>query len=319
MDLALDDIHMNKNQQLRDSISSIMSMDRSASGSATNTPGSSPASSVIMAPIGGLKRDASPGLHASGRRSSSNVGAQSRSTSSRRHFSMPPGSFTNTNLPKKTAASRTASSDLTHGRSSPSSHRPSPSTSAIAPWTPRPAPPPDNRPRWNSSPRVDYLDYSSKPRPYLHQSPTLNRKHSKSDIHSPITPASQTSAIPTPSPLGRSSPALSRPLAHRPRHSTGNTSASSARRPSTATSHQTPPSSSHSNKAYLDAGPSPAAPNSIDTAVSPSVRSRPPTSMGGRRISLIPVPKNPTTPVHGLSGRESAIGHGQGGVGLGPR
>ena len=312
MDLALDDLHMNKNQQLRDSISSIMSMDRSANGSATDTPGSSPASSIIMGPSSGLKRDASPGMHASSRRSSGTVGIQPRSTSSRRHFSMPPGSFTGANVPHKSATSRTASSDLTPGRASPSLYRASPSTSAPSARTPRAAPPADYRPRWNSSPRVDHLDFSSKPRPYLYQSPTLTRKNSKGDMHSPHNPASQSSSIPTP--LGRSSPALSKKnLAHRSRHSTGNTSAPSARRPSTATNHRTPPSSSHSNKAGLNAGP--ATPNSIDTQVSPSIRSRPPTSMGGRRISMIPLPKNPTTPVNGASGRDSVIGNRQSALG----
>ncbi|KAL8657030.1 MAG: hypothetical protein Q9226_002336 [Calogaya cf. arnoldii] len=52
LDLSLEDLSVNKNQQLRDSISTIVSMDRSAPGSAVDTPGSSPASSVVGTPIG---------------------------------------------------------------------------------------------------------------------------------------------------------------------------------------------------------------------------------------------------------------------------
>lgn len=313
MDLALDDIHMNKNQQLRDSISSILSIDKSASGSATDTPGSSPSSSVVMGPSAGFKRDSSPGMHAASRRSSASMGLQPRSTSSRRHFSMPPGSFSGANMQKRSnPTSRTASSDLTPGRASPASFRPSPAGASTR--TPRAAPQSDNRPRWNSSPRVEHADYSSKPRPYLYQSPSLARKNSNPNIrgqnHAP-------SSIPTSSPLGRSSPApgsSTRTLAHRSRHSTGATSTSSLRQsslaPSASTSHQTPPSSSHSNQhgLGLDLDLDPETPTPADMEVSPSVRpSRPPTSMGGKRISMIPVPKNPTTPVNASAGRRDGM------------
>ena len=151
IDLALDDLNMNKNQQLRDSISSIVSIDRSATGSVTGTPGSSPASSVVMAPSGGTKRDISPGMNAANRRSSATLGiAAPRPGASRRHFSMPPSSIPGTNLPRKTAESRTP------GNASPSPYSSAPnSTSSNRPA--RPTPRPDNKPRWNSSSRVDYL------------------------------------------------------------------------------------------------------------------------------------------------------------------
>ena len=313
MDLALDDLHMHKNQQLRDSISSIVSIDRSATGSAPDTPGSSPASSVILAASGTSKRDASPGLNVSSRRSSATMSINPRPNGSRRHFSMPPGSAPSTKLPRKPTASRSFTSDQTPGQASPSVHALSASSSTVSPRPSHSTPRPDNKPRWNSSSRVDYVDYSSKPRPYPYSTPMLSRKDSKGNIRSSNTPSSQGScSIPVPSPLGRSSPAPSRgptALAHRSRHSTGNPSMLGTRRPSLATNAsidhaRTPPSSSHSNKQSLDQ-----LNGSPDSQTSPSVRSRPPTSMGSRRISMLPVPKNPTnSPLGTTSGRDSVIG-----------
>ncbi|KAG5981464.1 hypothetical protein E4U55_002911 [Claviceps digitariae] len=53
MDAIIDDIEADRrSQQLRDSVSSMLSMDRSTIGSGRDTPGSSPPSSVIMASLG---------------------------------------------------------------------------------------------------------------------------------------------------------------------------------------------------------------------------------------------------------------------------
>ncbi|UZP32848.1 hypothetical protein NXS19_000664 [Fusarium pseudograminearum] len=48
----VEDLHADKSQQLRDSISSMLSNDRSTLGSGRETPGSSPPSSVIMSSLG---------------------------------------------------------------------------------------------------------------------------------------------------------------------------------------------------------------------------------------------------------------------------
>ncbi len=48
MEATLEESNANHNSQLRDSISSIISMDRSMTGSFNETPGSSPASSVVL-------------------------------------------------------------------------------------------------------------------------------------------------------------------------------------------------------------------------------------------------------------------------------
>ncbi|KAL8948414.1 MAG: hypothetical protein Q9222_005403 [Ikaeria aurantiellina] len=85
LDLALEEINASKNQQLRDSISTIVSLDPSAPGSAVDTPGSSPASSVMGTPNG--KADYfSPGLNGASRRSSLASRSTSRPGSSRRPF-----------------------------------------------------------------------------------------------------------------------------------------------------------------------------------------------------------------------------------------
>lgn len=84
MDSSLEDVQIVKGQHLRDSISSIITMDSPATGSAIDTPGSSPASSVVLGngyktPLGG-----------SSRRESS-VGSSTRSTMSkvRRYSGLP--------------------------------------------------------------------------------------------------------------------------------------------------------------------------------------------------------------------------------------
>ena len=313
MDLALDDLNMNRNHQLRDSISSIMSMDRSATGSIVETPGSSPASSVIMAASGGSKRDQSPNVNGSSHRASLNLAGASRPNGARRHLSMPPNPTPPTNgHSKKIPVSRSFSSEVTSRNASPSPYATTPSTATPGSRFSRQSQRPDTRPRWNSSSRVENLDYSSKPRPYPYASPSLTRKHSNSGLRSTSTP-NQTN-IPMPSPLGRSSPTVGSSqaaLAHRPRHSTGLPSSLGSRRSSAVTTpstNKTPPTSSHSAKQSI--GQVSAASSSPKEPDSPSVRPRPFTAMSSsRRVSLLPVPKNPTnSPLGATNGRESVAG-----------
>ncbi|KAG8532706.1 uncharacterized protein KY384_002583 [Bacidia gigantensis] len=193
LDSALEDLNMNKNQQLRDSISSIVSIDRSATESIADTPGSSPASSVVMGPSVCLKADASPTLNNSSRRSSTALGQGIRPNGSRRYFSTP-GSAPATNLPRKNPVSRSFTNDVSRTAS------PAPAKFSVTP-TPgnRPVRPnirTDNKPRWNSSSRVDHAEFSTKPRPYPFATPPLHRKGSKT-FNSPHSP----SGIPLPSPV----------------------------------------------------------------------------------------------------------------------
>ncbi|KAJ5225821.1 hypothetical protein N7468_007046 [Penicillium chermesinum] len=80
MDASLEDVQIASNHQLRDSISSILTLDSPATGSIAETPGSSPASSVILSGSG-YKGGSTP-LGDSSRRGSS-VGSTTRTTLSK--------------------------------------------------------------------------------------------------------------------------------------------------------------------------------------------------------------------------------------------
>ena len=320
MDLALDDLSMNKNQQLRDSISTIMSADKSVAGS-IDTPGSSPASSPIFGSSVVSKSDPSPGINGLSRRNSVISNGTSRPNGSRRYASMPHAIATSNQLPRKTPVSRSMSSDSRNA--SPSPYAPSSATSGSTARPGRPGlAPSDNKPRWNSSPKVNYLEYSPIPRPSPLPAPTPNRKSSMT-FRSPLSASSSISQNMTlRSPLGRSStssPAPPQSPAFPPHHrlSSGaqsslgvrQTSYSSARpinsSPRSASKSQTntpnqPPSSSSRRQSMLI--------HSEDVAEesSPSVRPRPPrpvTAMAGRRNSMLPLPKSVIE-----SGRESSLG-----------
>ena len=324
MDLALDDLTMNKNQQLRDSISSIVSMDRSALGSAADTPGSSPASSVVMGPTNGYKRDPSPSMNGSSRRSSIISSSTPRPNGSRRLFSMPSGLVSSANsapVPRKTPTSR---SFISTGL--PSSRGPSPSPyakqSSVTPtpggWPQRPSLQSDNKPRWNSSPKVDYFEFGHKRKPLPFSTPPIELKASHS-FRSTSGPAFHHSGAPLPSPLGRSSPApmsVNAALPHHPRLSSAQSSLAmpqpSLSSPANSTDwvkvkDRTPPTPSTTKKQsilLLDSTPSTA------TEDSPSVRprpQRPSTSMASsRRISMLPLPKNSLPQF--TDGRETSLG-----------
>lgn len=329
MDLALDDLTVNKSQQLRDSISSIMSMDRSvdrsANGSAVDTPGSSPASSVVMGPTNG-KRDESPGMNGLSRRSSSVFNNNTRLNSARRNFTMPPGSPGSIQLPRKTPMSRSFTSD---GRSSPRDASPSSyAKQSLATPTPgcrsqRPSMPQvDNKPRWNSSPKVDYFEFGQKPRPLPYSSPSLGRRSSLA-LRTPSSAGSHfNSGLALPSPLGRSSPVpalITGTISHRPRLASGPQSSIGGRQtswspPANSTDWvklkcKTPPSTD-SKKENIRLGSVPSSPPDIPAVDSPSARpklQRPSTSLASsRRVSMLPVPTN--SPLATLNGRETAMG-----------
>jgi hypothetical protein len=327
MNLALDDLNMTKNQQLRDSISSIISIDRSIIGSAADTPGSSPASSVVNWLSNGHKNGSSTPGGAS-RRSSVISSTTSRPTTSRRYFSGPPGSVGvgSTQLPRKTSASSSLTSDIF----TPKSASPSP-YSKYNSSTPTPTPgsraqrptvfPINDKPRWNTSPKVEHIDFNSrrKPSPLNTHSPGRN---SSLAFRSPGT----NSNISFPSPLGRSdsfSPAPTLPSVARSRlssvgiHDPRRISSSPIRPPTDsprpklkvqASASHLPTSTSSSRRQSI-------APN--DNEESPSVRprpQRPSTVMAtSRRISMLPIAKTTVTAVDreasvGACGRVTAIG-----------
>lgn len=331
MDLALDDLTINKNQQLRDSISSIMSMDRSldrsANGSAVDTPGSSPASSVVMGPTHGNKRDESPGMNGLSRRSSIVFNNNGRLNSARRNFTMPPGSPGLSQVPHKIPMSRSFTSDSWSGSRGAS---PSPyAKQASANLTPghhnqRPGmPQADNKPRWNSSPKVDHFEFGQKPRPVPYSTSSANRRGSMASRSPSSTGVHMNSSgigPALPSPLGRSSPAaalVTGTISHRPRLVSGaqtslGTRQNSGSSPANSTDwvkvkEKTPPSTA-SKKESIRLGSAPASPPDPPAEESPRPRpQRPSTSFASRRrISMLPLPKN--SPLALSSGRETAMG-----------
>ncbi|OAA82455.1 Karyogamy protein, KAR9 [Akanthomyces lecanii RCEF 1005] len=169
----------NRSKQLRDSVSSLLSNDRSTVGSGHDTPGSSPPSSVIMTSLG---FDPHTPVAAKPKARSPNTLA----SSNRRYSSLPePAS----------AFSRRQAARL--------STIPSSSAGTPVPGSAIPRPPStlDHRPRWNTSTKTHELDtglkYNQAPHPpSQHASPntlaTPNRR-----IASAASPASTGSKLPT--------------------------------------------------------------------------------------------------------------------------
>lgn len=170
MDLVLEDIYAErKSQQLRDSISSMLSNDRSTNGSGMETPGSSPPSSVIMSNLG-FDPHTPVRKHGSNQLRSPNASASSlmSSSSNRRNSSLPAPVA---KLSKKPASSRLSTY-----------YPPSASSSTL-----RPSSTMGHRPRWNSSSHTLDADGGHSP----HRTPAPLRSTSA------ITPIS-TSKLPTP-------------------------------------------------------------------------------------------------------------------------
>ncbi|KAK5990712.1 hypothetical protein PT974_08981 [Cladobotryum mycophilum] len=143
MDVVLEDIHADrKSQQLRDSVSSMLSMDNSNLGSPRETPGSSPPSSVIMSGLG-----LEPLTPASKHSNSLSPNSMSGSRSARRQSSIP-APVTTLRNPMSRLSTITGSSV-----SSPIAASAIPrSESSLA-----------NRPRWNTSTNTADLGISIQP------------------------------------------------------------------------------------------------------------------------------------------------------------
>ncbi|KAG6005269.1 hypothetical protein E4U21_000306 [Claviceps maximensis] len=200
MDAIIDDIEADiRGQQLRDSVSSMLSVDRSTIGSGQDTPGSSPPSSVIMASLGFDPHTPLPKV-AGGR--SSNIGGSSmgRGTgnngngnkvsypASRRHSSLPaPSAYT----------SRRAGFRLsTIASSNAAASAPSPKTSAVA----RPSSNLGHRPMWHGSFNTSSshlgAGYHFKPLSLSSPSPSSKTTPNSQRTVSALTPASA-SKLPT--------------------------------------------------------------------------------------------------------------------------
>ncbi|KAL8835003.1 MAG: hypothetical protein Q9170_003493 [Blastenia crenularia] len=344
LDLALEDLNMNKNQQLRDSISTIVSLDRSAPGSTVDTPGSSPASSIPGTPNG--KGDGfPPGMNGASRRSSLASHSASRSSSTRRVFTAP-GVSGASQMPRKNPVTRSFTSDgWSMSRGASPSPYPKRNTSTPTPSDRPKRPsltPSGDKPRWNSSPKVEHHDYRSHSQIPNHLTPPTGRKSSLS-FRSPSSASfPYSSGLPLPSPLGRSETSSPVPRSappsfpHRPRLPSGAQSSLGHRQPSTPTTPVMNPPSRLSRQTSVPYSPSsrresqspyPPLPSSTESGKftnelpetpeqpSPSKKtppkaSRPATAMASsRRVSMLPQPKKAASPLMSSgAGRESAMG-----------
>lgn len=335
MDIALDNLTLKTN--LRDSISTLMSVDRSgtSTGSVVATPGSSPTSpaSSFMGPSSGTERDRSPSMKTSSRRSSIGLSSAARSNKSRRNFSTPTAVATSTQLPRSNPVSRSFSTEVFHRGVTPSPHvKQSSATPTPGARPHRPSLQIDNKPRWNSSPKVDYFEFGQRPRPLPFGTPPSGRRSSMAFRPPTSNGSPSSSGLPLPSPLGRSSPAPSPASANshnRPRLSGAQTSLSMRNSSLSAATNstdwvkikeRTPPTTATSKRQSI--GLDAALDNSIGE--SPSCRprpQRPDSSMAGsRRISMLPLPKSTPSPLAAENsatrrivsdghGRQTSLGH----------
>ncbi|KAL5320857.1 hypothetical protein ACEPPN_011667 [Leptodophora sp. 'Broadleaf-Isolate-01'] len=205
LDTSLEELQADKkNQQLRDSISSMLSNDRSTIGSHYDTPGSSPASSVVLTGLNGGSeltpvkngkvRPGSSLPQPGARRNSSNTTAQSQ-------------------LPRKGLSNRlsTIAAPIDRASPSPNSSRQG-SATPTGNRLPRPSLThnPDGRPRWNSSVNTKDTIIGHNFKPLSLTTPSPHARTKPPSTHSNRSNVSIDSRIPLRSPLSRdntSSPA----------------------------------------------------------------------------------------------------------------
>jgi hypothetical protein len=279
MDAVLDDVSASR--KLRDSVSTVLSA-RTEASSAAETPGSSPASSVVMS-----RKGSDYGyVTSAGRKSrqSSTSTTKSSAPPNRRYSSLPvvPGSTTRKSLSstylEPTIARTMASTPTRTSRSS------TPATEQ-----------PTNKPRWNAS---------------TNMRDTIVGHHHKPVSATPLRSVSGQSSIPVRSPLGRSS-MLSPPPSVR--SATATPTKSSIRRP--VASALQAPATPLKSPTFAHLSPSTGTPgssrhvtivehdSSLPTEESPIARrtARPASAMNSRRTSLLPTPNPRTTSASNLA------------------
>ncbi|KAG6034909.1 hypothetical protein E4U41_006315 [Claviceps citrina] len=182
MDAIVDDIQADRrSQQLRDSVSSMLSIDRSTLGSGRETPGSSPPSSIIMTSLGFDPHTPLPKVKG---RSTNGNGNKVPHSVTRRHSSLPAPSA---------QSNRKASFRLSTIASS-NAAAPAASAKAVA----RPGSTLGHRPTWNGSINTSDLGvgHHFKPRSLTTPSPYSKTVPNSQRCPSALTPAS-TSRLPT--------------------------------------------------------------------------------------------------------------------------
>ena len=306
MDTSLEDVRITKGHQLRDSISSILTMDSPATGSVIETPGSSPASSVIMAG-NGYKRASTP-MGGSSRRESSVGSATARSTMppNRRYSSLPQPTATYTGR-KSSIPQPTGLISPTPSYRSSNYFTPTPAARSRTPAAPSTIP---NRPRWTTSTNVNDMTISYNSTLRKSSAPLARTPRPSSTLPFSNTSRRDTSASPIPGSLRSTSRVSSRFGSRSPNRNV------SSPTPARSSLLDPPPYSRLYRQSGMSntprtrqsfAGPPTAFSRSVSGTTggmeSPSKSSRPGTSLGhssNRRTSLLPLPKRvekePVTP-----------------------
>ncbi|KAL2819678.1 hypothetical protein BJX63DRAFT_418657 [Aspergillus granulosus] len=290
MDSSLEDVQHLRTQHMRDSISSILTMDSPATGSVVDTPGSSPASSVVMTPAN------KPGALGSSSRRGSSVASTTRAPlSSRRISGLPqPASTRKSSIPR---SSLTAPSPKPNGLTTPTPATRKSSRPALSPAM-------LNRPRWNGSVNTQDLEVghvhknlspsmrnSSLPSRVTRPSSTIpsptRRDMSASPAPGTGRPASRVSSrLASRSPGRTASPVFSRSLLDPPPYS-------KFKRPAGAENMSNAP---RSRQSFAGASFSRSVSQNKESGPdSPTRPARPGTALGhsgSRRISLLPLPSN---------------------------
>jgi hypothetical protein len=297
MDITLEELHSDKSQQLRDSISSMLSNDRSTVGSGHETPGSSPPSSVIMQSLG-LSKPSST-LKATKQRSTS-VGSHLPQPASRRLSSLPTPANQITRKPLTAQRMSTLGTPSREGSATPTTNR----------GIPRPDSVVGNRPRWNGSTNTSDVDTGhnfkpltlTTPSPYAKTSPTprsvssLTPASSKLPMRSPLSRASSASPNPesTPSKPVASKPVASK-LSFRERLASPGPARQNLPKPPPRLASQTSSSALANRRASFQP------PRPLED--SPNATPRPASSLASssRRTSMLPQPKTKSS----VTGRES--------------
>ncbi|KAJ5467362.1 hypothetical protein N7475_005114 [Penicillium sp. IBT 31633x] len=306
MDTSLEDVHIIKGHQLRDSISSILTLDSPVTSSAMETPGSSPASSVIMTG-NGYKRASTP-MGGSSRRESSVGSATARSAipQTRRYSSLPQPTASYTSR-KSAIPQPTGLVSPTPSQRSSSFYTPTP---AARSRTPAPSSTIPNRPRWNASTNLNELHSGYNSTLRKTSAPQSRTPRPSSTVPFPSSLRRDASASPIPGGLRSSSRISSRLGSRSPnRHGSSPTPMrSSLLDPPPYSRLRRPPGIPNTPRSRQSfAGPPTTFSRSVsgasDGPLSPSKPARPGTSLGhssNRRASLLPLPtrteKAPMTP-----------------------
>ena len=340
-DLSLEDLDTSRNQQLRDSISTILSTDRSVTESNAATPGSSPASSVAYGPVHNNMKPA-PRYSLNGGPRTSSSSRSSLPTQLRRNVTQPTSSYPS--LPRHSQVSRATSDTYSPARGvSPSPHlpqrtsRPSlgQSSTSLGQSSTSLGQSSTSKPRWNSSRKVQPIEFpaikekpiATPPKPnrrssMTFRSPTAEGSHTPQST--PGNPATTAPALP-PSRLSRSRTSLghhqtfSSPLratdtTPRPLNTRSRTISSQLPTPPTSAVRRQSLLSDMTTTPIVETADELSQLDVDDDTPSRPRPSRPSTSLGNnRRISMLPVPKRDlpsgvSTPNAGLrSGRMSAM------------